>query len=452
MSSHCFARMFVISAHDCGRLRKQGMYQSDPGRLRTALLIQYVLTSNDFHIQDAALQQLNAPAALRDLAMQENLDLEIRKRAVDRIKSSSTLREISEASTHADVAGAALERISTLLHDPDPHYRAEAVRQTDDQKLVVRLATEDQNEEVRIAAVQKVAEQSILARIAIEDTSPHVASAARAQLTDTDAILAYYARESNEFWRADVVRQLRDQDELKRIAETETSFKVAGAAWQGIEDQAYLESQLAKLLATRAVPNLTTGYFKPFFQAIEDRDVLIRYAREGAPNSRGFASTKADQHVRDHAANRLLELDNGNQSYYAPQVLAGRLVELKLLLLDPAIAETHGYVQLKVTHSSSHTDYFFREGGPPGLAGVLTAVSYDITLLDEGRRQILHKRYATGAKQTESFRLGSGSKAKISLFEMDELCLEIAATLDRRALALAHDSAQPCLRDFAARN
>jgi hypothetical protein len=172
---------------------------------------------------------------------------EIRLKAMGMIENQALLARIATKDNDADVRGAAvlgltdqalLARIAT--EDNDADVRGAAVLGLTDQALLARIATEDNDGGVRGTAAWRVTDQALVARIATEDKHERVRQAAAEGVTD-QALLARIATEDEDAYvRKAAALRLTDQALLAKIATEDEHAAVRKAAAQGVTEQALL--------------------------------------------------------------------------------------------------------------------------------------------------------------------------------------------------------------------
>ncbi|MGB2808454.1 MAG: HEAT repeat domain-containing protein [Sedimentisphaerales bacterium] len=119
--------------------------------------------------------------------------------------------------------------------------RMEAVANLTDPNFLRIIATEDKSWEVRVAAVEKLKDQKLLEKIAVKDLVPNVRRKAVANLIDQPLLwrIAVKGRDSSVCEAA--VAKLTDQNLLFRVAQEAWYSRVQKAAGAKLTDQKFLE-------------------------------------------------------------------------------------------------------------------------------------------------------------------------------------------------------------------
>lgn len=169
----------------------------------------------------------------------------------------------------------------------DFNVREEAIKELDDQKILVQIAKTDDNKYLRVNAAKKIDDENVLIDIAKNDPDNWV----RRQ------IIKY---------------KITNQDALIYIAKTDEGYGVSGEAVKKIEDQSALidlAKNYSSIDAVKKIEDQTVlidfakNHPKPFFrrdavEKIEDESVLI-----------DIAKNDSDERVREAAVKKISDED-----------------------------------------------------------------------------------------------------------------------------------------------
>ena len=140
----------------------------------------------------------------------------------------------------------------------------EAVAKITDQKILIDVAKNDEDEIVRSIAIRQLTDQDVLADIAKNETNNFLRSTAVEKLTN-QIVLAYIVKnDKTPSVRRDAVIALTDQSTLIFVAQNESDYRIRGEAIKKLTDQA--------VLGNIALNDGRVGYMA--VQTLTDRNVL----------------------------------------------------------------------------------------------------------------------------------------------------------------------------------
>jgi hypothetical protein len=173
-----------------------------------------------------------------------------RHKSVEETQDQKVLARIANDDDDWTVRLAAVQKLTdqTVLakivsDDKDGIVRDTAMQKITDQAILAKIATNDKNKDIRMAAVQKLTDQAIIAKIATKDEDWFVRTAAIVKLTDR-TMLTTIANESDFLDRETAKRTLislqSDQTALAQIATKDENWSFRVMAVMKLTDQSLL--------------------------------------------------------------------------------------------------------------------------------------------------------------------------------------------------------------------
>jgi hypothetical protein len=229
-----------------------------------------MLESPDAETRRAAVQNVNDPARLADLA-ERDPDREVRYLAVNRLTdhadvSQAVLARIAEKDKDERVrsSAAALVTDATVLQRLLRTSRVTSVRRHAlenledkpvDPSLLLWVAENDSDDDLRREATFRLADQGVLARLARSSTSPQVRATATAKLKDQKLLGEIAIRDPSDWVYVVAIRTLTDEAILGEVARRRPEDYVQQLVARKATDQAVLVwiATAAKEWLTRAI-------------------------------------------------------------------------------------------------------------------------------------------------------------------------------------------------------
>ncbi|MBN1969099.1 MAG: hypothetical protein JXR48_00835 [Candidatus Delongbacteria bacterium] len=114
--------------------------------------------------------------------------------------------------------------------------RIEAVKGIEDQKVLYKVAMEDENTEVKLAALEKINDQDLFYRIANQSRDTKVSLKALSRLIDQDRIFQIITDSKRSKFNQYALEVINDQNTLLRLAIYHEDFNLRKSAFEKLND------------------------------------------------------------------------------------------------------------------------------------------------------------------------------------------------------------------------
>jgi ankyrin repeat protein len=210
-----------------------------------ALLVE-LSKDRDFNIRYGVVKNLADPNVLAKLAV-EDKDERIRRAAeVKLIEDPQGQAVLDKTRTASKERNDSLSmctdqpKLIAALEDSWWRIRQTAARRITDQAVLVKLITEDKDEDIRLAAVENLTDQAVLAKLMAEDKNPHIRSTALEKLTDQTLLAKLAVEGKDAFTRHGAAYKLTDQAALAKLVVEDKDPYLRRAAAMNLTDQTVL--------------------------------------------------------------------------------------------------------------------------------------------------------------------------------------------------------------------
>lgn len=123
----------------------------------------------------------------------------------------------------------------------NPEVRLEAIKELNDQNILVELAKNDSDSNVRSAAVKKISDESVLIDIAKNDSDSDVRNEAIKKITDESAVVDIIKNESSRMVCESGFEKINKEEYLSDIAKNAFNWSIRCRAIELIDDETTLK-------------------------------------------------------------------------------------------------------------------------------------------------------------------------------------------------------------------
>jgi hypothetical protein len=180
---------------------------------------------------------------------------------------------------------------SILLYSGCGSHTMNVIKETNDQTLLAKIATENEDRWIRQAAVEKITDQTLLKKFATEDKYENVRIAAVNNIIDQVVINNIVTHDADERVQVAAVKKLTDQRMLAKFAIENINLNIRCAAVKNLYDQEVLKKIATgkdyTFIRVVAVNNLTDQTLLKKF-ATEDKEPSVREAAVGRITDQEF--------------------------------------------------------------------------------------------------------------------------------------------------------------------
>ena len=215
-------------------------------------------------------------------AQNEKKNSQKRVEAIKNINDQNVLIDLAKHDTKNVIRFAAFKKItdqSVLAEiantDEDNYIRQMAVRSLSDQDILVEFATKEKSSYVRLAAVEKVSDQSILLEIIKTDQNEEICQKTLEKLVlDEEKRIDIAKNCKVAAIRGQLIDEINDEQTLMEIVKTDSDWVIRAGAFNKIKDRTLLlDIAKARLLT---ISDLNEGII-----ALKDGDVISETFRPG---------------------------------------------------------------------------------------------------------------------------------------------------------------------------